>query len=157
MGDYDDIRFRIFANISQVANRLQNVMDIGMTDITTKQWLPFIMIGRLDYEPTLKEVAEMCGITHQSAKQLIDKLEEKGYVYVRKDAKDKRFLRISLTEKGEEWSALNLGRNAEFVFSLFSKISEDELRTFDKVQTVLIGDLDRMKTAYLQDGRIENA
>ncbi len=157
MDNYDDIRFRIFANISQVANKLQNVMDIGMTDITTKQWLPFIMIGRLDYEPTLKEVAEMCGITHQSAKQLIDKLEEKGFVYVKKDAGDKRFLRLSLTEKGKEWSTQNLDRNAEFVFSLFSKMSEDELRTFDKMQTILIGDLDRMKTAHSQGGRIENA
>lgn len=157
MGDYDDIRFRIFANISQVANKLQNVMDIGMTDITTKQWLPFIMIGRLDYEPTLKEVAEMCGITHQSAKQLIDKLEEKEYVIVRKDDKDKRFLRISLTEKGKAWSAQNLDRNTEFVFSLFSKMSEAELGTIDKMQTMLIGDLDRMKAAYSQDGRIDNA
>jgi len=76
---------------------------------------------------------------------------------VKKDAGDKRFLRLSLTEKGKEWSTQNLDRNAEFVFSLFSKMSEDELRTFDKMQTMLIGDLDRMKAVYSQDGRIENA
>lgn len=153
MGNYDDIRFKAFANISQLANKLQNVMDIGMTEITSKQWLPLIMIGRLDYEPTLKEVAEMCGITHQSAKQLIDKLEEKEYVVVKKDDKDKRFLRISLTEKGEEWSVINMDRNAEFVKAFFSKIGEDELITFSNIQTTLIRDLERMKKEYKKDGR----
>lgn len=148
MSDYEDIRFQIFANISQLANKLQNVMDMGMTDITSKQWLPLIMIEHLDHDPTLNEVAEMCGITHQSAKQLIDKLEEKEYAVVRKDEKDKRFLRICLTDKGKEWSAVNFDRNAAFVTRFFSRIGEDELLAFSSVQTTLISDLDRMKNEY---------
>ena len=49
--------------------------------------------------PTLKELADIMGSSHQNVKQILNKLEKKGYVQVLPDEADKRKQRIVLTEK----------------------------------------------------------
>lgn len=142
---YTDHRFIIYALLSQLANKSQLVMDLGMKDITCKQWFPLIMIERFNHEPTLKEISEKCGITHQSTKQLLDKLVEKDYVIARKDEADKRCLRYSLTEKGKSWGIDNFSRNQVFMKELFRDISEEELKLFLSVERRL---LDKLNAIY---------
>ncbi len=145
MNEYDDIRYQAFANISQLSNKLQNVMDIGMKEITSKQWLPLILIGTFKTPPTLNELAKRCGITHQSAKQLIEKLDEKGYVTISRDEADKRYLLIELTDLGRQWSIDNEKRNRTFIYDLFADISKEEIEVFMNIQKKLIDFLDERK------------
>lgn len=146
MSEEMDTRLVINALIPQLANKLQTVMDMGMEEVTARQWLPLVMIGRFPYEPTLKEIAEKCGITHQSAKQLLDKLVEKKYVNEKRDEKDRRCLRYSLTEKAKEWEMANLEKNQKFIQELFADISEEELATFCTVERRLIHKLDMFRS-----------
>lgn len=145
MKDYDSHEFTALVEISRLANSLQNVMDMGMDDITSRQWLPLMILGRCETAPNLNQLAERCGITRQSAKQLVDKLSEKGFVTVEKSGSDKRSIVIVITEKGRSWGAQNLERNVSFVRELFDGIPKEDIRTFAEVQQMLIQKLVKLK------------
>ena len=145
MDQYNSPLFTSLVEISRLANTLQSVMDMGMEDITSRQWLPLMILGRCEEAPNLNQLAEKCGITRQSTKQLIDKLVEKGYVTLEKSDTDKRNMHIVITKKGRNWGANNLEKNMAFVSELYSDISERDIKTFAKVQQKLLDKLDTMK------------
>ncbi len=135
---YDQPEFTALVEISRLANMLQTVMDMGMDDITSRQWLPLMVLGRCDETPNLNRLAEKCGITRQSAKQLVDRLEEKGLVRLERSAEDRRNISIVITEKGRSWGEVNLERNVRFVAELFDGIPAEDIRTFAAVQQQLL-------------------
>ena len=145
MDQYNTTIFTSLVEISRLANTLQSVMDMGMDDITSRQWLPLMILGRCEEAPNLNQLAEKCGITRQSTKQLIDKLVEKGYVTLEKSDTDKRNMLIVITKKGRNWGKKNLEKNMVFVSELYSDISERDIKTFAKVQQKLLDKLDTMK------------
>ena len=145
MDQYNTTIFTSLVEISRLANTLQSVMDMGIDDITSRQWLPLMILGRCEEAPNLNQLAEKCGITRQSTKQLIDKLVEKGYVTLEKSDTDKRNMHIVITKKGRNWGANNLEKNMAFVSELYSDISERDIKTFAKVQQKLLDKLDTMK------------
>lgn len=145
MDQYNTPIFTSLVEISRLANTLQSVMDMGMDDITSRQWLPLMILGRCEEAPNLNQLAEKCGITRQSTKQLIDKLVEKGYVTLEKSDTDKRNMLIVITKKGRNWGKKNLKKNMAFVSELYSDISERDIKTFAKVQQKLLDKLDTMK------------
>ena len=145
MDKYNTPVFTSLVEISRLANTLQSVMDMGMEDITSRQWLPLMILGRCEEAPNLNQLAEKCGITRQSTKQLVDKLVEKGYVTLEKSDTDKRNMHIVITKKGRNWGANNLEKNMAFVSELYSDISERDIKTFAKVQQKLLNKLEVMK------------
>jgi DNA-binding MarR family transcriptional regulator len=144
MNNYDDIRFAVLAEIVLLANKLQVVMNLGINDITFKQWLPMIMIDKFEFPPTLNELSQCCGITHQSTKQLVNKLEEKGYVSIEQNPNDKRELHISLTDKSRKWSEQNAKMNHDFVYELFSCLTQDEVNMYFEAQHKLLTKLKKI-------------
>ena len=48
MDKYNTPVFTSLVEISRLANTLQSVMDMGMEDITSRQWLPYVLC--LGYE-----------------------------------------------------------------------------------------------------------
>lgn len=151
MDKYSDLEFGVLVEISKLANLLQYVMDLGMKEITSKQWLPLMMLGQFAEEPSLNQLAEKCGITRQSTKQLVDKLSEKELIEVRKNKNDKRSIRISITEKGMNWGEQNFERNSKFVKDLFCEVSEEELKTFYIVQNKLLKKLTEIKDDFVKE------
>ena len=152
MDIYESPEFTALVEISRLANSLQNVMDMGMDDITSRQWLPLMILGSCDESPNLNQLAEKCGITRQSAKQLVDKLAEKDLVKIEKGNSDKRNIKIVITRKGCNWGANNLDRNLMFVQELFDGISAKDVKTFCNVQQKLLLKLSDMKVQLISDG-----
>lgn len=152
MEEYSDKRFIAFAEISLLSNKLQTVMNMGMKEITPRQWLIMIMIGTFETPPTLKELSNRCGIVHQSAKQLLDRLAEKGYVCLLQDEKDKRAIRVQLTERAKNWSMEYGKRNAEFVYGLFEDISEEEVDIYCNLQKRLLKKLQEIENEKMEPG-----
>ncbi len=122
-----DKRLIIFGNLFLVANRLQTVMDSQMEGLTAKQWLVLTMLGMFDEPPTLKQLAKMCNTSHQNTKQLVLKLESKGFLEVTKDPKDARAMRICTTAKCTEWELANQENSAKFVNQMFSTLTQEEI------------------------------
>ena len=151
MDQYNSPEFTSLVEISRLANTLQTVMDMGMSDITSRQWLPLMILGRCEEAPNLNQLAEKCGITRQSAKQLVDKLVEKDLVRLEKDENDRRNCLVVITKKGRSWGKNNLEKNVMFVQELYSGISEKDIKAFAKVQQELLAKLEMIKSGMTEE------
>lgn len=140
-----DKRYIIFGNIFLLANRLQNVMDQKANEITAKQWFVLAMLGMFDYAPTLKELAAMCDSSHQNTKQIVLKLQSKGFVKIEADPFDKRAMRIVVTDECERWNEKNEEFSQRFIDKMFNSISKEEIEVMNSAQQKIYSTLAEMK------------
>ncbi|MDD6071826.1 MAG: MarR family transcriptional regulator [Clostridiales bacterium] len=102
----DELRFEgmdaslfLLGLLSAFENRYQAKADSFFEEISWKQFFAIICINLCKESPTIKELAEIMGSSHQNVKQILIKLENKGFVEIIADEQDKRKQRIVLTEK----------------------------------------------------------
>jgi DNA-binding MarR family transcriptional regulator len=99
-------------------------------------------ITRQNEEVAIKDLAEMLGVTPGAVTQFLDGLVDIGLVRREEDIKDRRIMRIKLTElarsKLEEFRKAYLA-SASQVFDILSDAEIKELvRLLDKVNTHLV-------------------
>lgn len=71
--------------LSAFENRFQAMADSTMKEISWKQFFVIICINLCKKAPTVKELAEIMGSSHQNVKQILLKLEKKGFVNARNE------------------------------------------------------------------------
>ena len=124
-----DGRYALFGLLFALQNRLQAVGDTFYEEITCKQFFLMACMNLFQGElPTVQDLAEVMGSSHQNVKQILNKLEQKGYLKLEPDEEDRRKLRISLTEyatlTGEKYRA----KEDEFMTGLFDGVAEEEAK-----------------------------
>ncbi len=125
-----DKRFALFGYFFAMSNRLQTVGDRFYEEITCKQF--FLMICLRLFEngaPTINELSEIMGCSHQNVKSIAGKLEEKGYLEIRPDSDDARKLRIRLTNKADSLARKYQKKELDFIDMLFTGISDKQIET----------------------------
>ena len=125
-----DKRFALFGYFFAMSNRLQTVGDRFYEEITCKQF--FLMICLRLFKngaPTINELSEIMGCSHQNVKSIAGKLEEKGYLEIRPDSDDARKLRIRLTNKAESLAKKYQKKELDFIDMLFTGISDKQIET----------------------------
>ena len=140
-----DQRLIAYVNIFICANRLQAIMDSGFEDITAKQWLAITMIDAFPEPPTLKQISELSGVTHQSMRQIVDRLIDKGFLQVVADKKDKRAIRLVKTEAAEHLRTKKDGQDQRFVFKLCECLTDEETTAFCTARAKLCDMLNERK------------
>jgi len=117
----------IFGMLLSVSNRLQTVGDLTLQDLTIKQWFVIKCIKRFYPEkPTLSQTALLVGSSRQNVKQIVIKLEEKGFIRILQDEKDRRILRLVLNdEKNEYWESIK-NEQELYLKEFFKTISIEE-------------------------------
>ena len=113
--------------LSAFDNRFQAMADKVMEEISWKQFFAIICINLCKESPTIKELSEIMGSSHQNVKQILLKLEKKGFVDISVDKDDKRKQRVILTEKCIEFCNSNDENSSMAVKYIFDGISEKEL------------------------------
>ncbi len=114
--------------LSAFDNRFQAMADSMMEEISWKQFFAIICINMYNGKPTVKELAEIMGSSHQNVKQILIKLEKKGFVSIATDETDKRKQRIELTEYCREFCEKNDATATEIMERMFIGISEEQLQ-----------------------------
>jgi DNA-binding MarR family transcriptional regulator len=134
-----DKRFALFGYFFAMSNRLQTVGDRFYEEITCKQF--FLMICLRLFEngaPTINELSEIMGCSHQNVKSIAGKLEEKGYLEIRPDSDDARKLRIRLTNKADSLAKKYQKKEVDFIDMLFTGISDKQIeitfKTLEKME-----------------------
>ena len=134
-----DKRFALFGYFFAMSNRLQTVGDRFYEEITCKQF--FLMICLRLFEngaPTINELSEIMGCSHQNVKSIAGKLEEKGYLEIRPDSDDARKLRIRLTNKADRLAQKYQKKELDFIDMLFTGISDKQIeitfKTLEKME-----------------------
>lgn len=147
-----DSKYVIFALIFMISNKLQTIGDNFFEEVSTKQWLVLLVLSIMgDYSPTLNELSEAVGSSHQNVKQLVMKLEQKGYLEVTKDTVDARRLRIKATEKCKAFHDAYAEKSAIFLNRLFQGMAEEELKVTENIMIKLKEVLEGMAMEYVRE------
>ena len=124
-----DGRYALFGLLFALQNRLQAVGDTFYDEITCKQFFLMACMNLFQGEaPTVQDLAQVMGSSHQNVKQILNKLEQKGFVSVEPDAEDRRKLRISLTEYAAVTGEKYRVKEEEFMTGLFDGVTEEEAK-----------------------------
>ncbi len=140
-----DKRQLIFGNIFLLANRLQTVMDQHVIELTAKQWFVMIMLGMFDEPPTLKQLSSICDSSHQNTKQIVLKLEKKGFLRIEQVPSDRRAMRIIVTAKWDQWNEENNEFASRFLNRMFRDLTTQEIAVMSSAQLSIYDTLGQMK------------
>lgn len=121
--------------LSAFDNRFQASADNFMKEITWKQFFAIICIKLCKEAPTLNDLADVMGSSHQNVKQILLKLERKGFVSMTPDQKDRRKQRIVLTDRCREFCEKNDAPSQSIIGRIFEGIDEEQLRV--TIETIM--------------------
>ncbi|MBE5794338.1 MAG: MarR family transcriptional regulator [Clostridiales bacterium] len=121
--------------LSAFDNRFQAIADRLIGEISWKQFFTIICINLCRENPTLQQLADVMGTSHQNCKQLLLKLEKKGFVSLETDPADRRRQRIRLTEHCLAFCQQNDERSQRLMQQMFAGIPEEHLRI--TIQTII--------------------
>ena len=121
--------------LSAFEKRFQAIADGTMKEISWKQFFAIICINMCTEKPTVKELAEIMGSSHQNVKQILLKLEKKGFVSIKIDESDKRKQRIELTDYCREFCVKNDEMTMRIMKKMFEGVSEEQLQM--TIQTII--------------------
>jgi len=124
--------------LSAFDNRYQAAADAYLKEITWKQFFAIICINLCKEPPTLNELSDVMGSSHQNVKQILLKLEKKGFVATVPDEKDRRKQRIYVTDACRDFMERNDNNDRQsqyFIGRIFDRIDEKSLRT--TIQTIM--------------------
>lgn len=115
--------------LSAFDNRYQAKADNFFEEISWKQFFAIICLNLCNENPTIKELSEIMGSSHQNVKQIWNKLEDKGYIRIDFDKEDKRKQRVFLTEKTRAFCAEHDEGSKKIVEKIFEGIDEKDIQT----------------------------
>lgn len=121
--------------LSAFDNRFQAAADKTMGEISWKQFFAIICINMCTETPTIQELAEIMGSSHQNVKQILLKLEKKGFVSLCADSRDKRKQRIELTQYCRDFCQKNDEMSSRIMKTMFEGITEEQLAV--TIQTII--------------------
>ncbi len=116
--------------LSAFDNRYQAAADRYFKEITWKQFFAIICINLCKEPPTLNELSDVMGSSHQNVKQILLKLERKGFVSMITDENDKRKQRFLITDKCREFLEENDNQSktsAQIIGQIFDGVEESSL------------------------------
>ena len=127
--------------MSAFENRFQAMADSAMKEISWKQFFAIVCINMCKEPPTLRELSEVLGSSHQNVKQILLKLEKKGFIEFLPDASDKRKQRIVLTKSCQKFCEKNNEMSIRIMSKMFEGVPEKDIKTTIKTITKIESNL----------------
>ena len=111
-----------------VTNKLQMQGDKHLQSITLRQMLAIpALIHAPGGKATINHLARSMGTSKQSAKQIVDAMERKGYLSVVPSEQDKRAVNVTVTPEGQSAFRVCSERTDEFLANVFCNLRAEEL------------------------------
>ena len=117
-----DANMFLLGLLSAFDNRYQAKAD------SLKQFFEIICIDLCKESPTINELAQIMGSSHQNVKQILLKLEKKGFIDIVTDGQDKRKQRIILTDKTRLFCEEHEAGSRDVVSAIFNGISSEHIQ-----------------------------
>ncbi len=122
-------RYYLFGTLAAFANLMQTVGDSVFEEITWKQWFALLGAMTLQPSPSISQVADFVGTSHQNMKRLLLRLQSTGLVRLDKDDADLRRTLVTLTPEVDVFEEKYRQSNSLFMDRLFADISDESLAT----------------------------
>ena len=116
--------------LSAFDNRYQAEANKYFKEITWKQFFAIVCINMCKEPPTLNDLSEVMGSSHQNVKQILLKLESKGFVSMIPDEKDRRKQRFFVTDKCRKFleeNDNNSRSSEQIIMQIFEGVDEKNL------------------------------
>ena len=129
--DFSNIppNYYLLGLLSAFENRFQAMADSMMKEISWKQFFAIVCIDLCHVPPTLRELSEILGSSHQNVKQILNKLESKEYIQIISDQNDKRVQRVLVTEKMKAFLKAHDEGSQIVVSKIFEGITPEDIAT----------------------------
>ncbi len=142
-----DTRYIIFGSIFSMSTKLETIGKDFLGEITTKQWFMLLnLVTFFDEPPSISELAEQMGTSHQNVKQIALKLQDKGFLRIKRDDLDSRTSRLEVTDMVDKYDDEHREANNMFIDRLFDGINPEELNEFLSVTMRLLDNLDTLRS-----------
>lgn len=128
-----DNTYFLIGMLSRFNNEFQSRADTAFTDLSWKQLFFLNCIELFKEEPTIKDMADLIGCSHQNAKQILLKLEKRGLIEVYEDKEDRRKQRMRYTSKGERIRSDKAQISEKAMKHIFNGVDENELEIAVKI------------------------
>ncbi len=127
-------------------SRLYNA-EASLNDMTTS--IGFILLN-IDSEKgeAATKIAPLLGLEARSITRTLKSMEEKGLIFKQKTTKDKRGIRVFLTDLGKEKKEISRKTVLNFNFQMQELIDKDELKTFFSVIQQINRIIDEKKIVF---------
>ena len=128
--DFSEIppEYFLIGLLSAFENRFQTIADNTMKEISWKQFFAIICVNMCTEPPTINELSEILGSSHQNVKQLLLKLEKKNFIKFQEDKQDKRKQRIVLTKACFKFCENNNQAGSQIMQKMFNGIPEKDIK-----------------------------
>jgi DNA-binding MarR family transcriptional regulator len=147
----------IFGYLLIVSNKMNTLLEREFKefDVTTKQWFLSETINSLfDSPPTLNEVADAMGSSHQNVKQVAVKLQRKGLLTFEKDKKDARVTRIKLTDRSRDfWKRLD-PKGDLFRKKMFKDMDQQDIAGTRQLLEKMLMNLNEIENSIIEEENI---
>ena len=132
--------------INRFNNSFQAAADSMFPELSWKQIFFMNCVVLFEDAPSIRDMAELLGCSHQNAKQIVSKLEKLGYVTLETDRDDRRKQRIRLTGKAFDYRRTHDAVSERAMSDLFADICERDLQTTIRVLGHLTEKIDKLRT-----------
>ena len=112
-------------------SRMYNT-EAAKSGITTSIGFVLLNIDQQQGTPATK-IAPLLGLEARSLTRILKSMEDEGLIYKVSDARDKRLVRIFLTEKGLEKKEISRQTVKHFNYKVREEVSQEDLDVFFKV------------------------
>ena len=119
--------FVLIALMSRFINRYQSAANAFFKVLSWQQMFFLNGVTLFKEAPSIKDMADFLGCTHQNANKLYAKLLHDSYIISRQDENDRRKQRLFLTDKAKAFLSDNKVGSSESVKEIFSVVSDDEM------------------------------
>ena len=117
----------LIALMSRFVNRYQSAANAVFQELSWQQMFFLNGVTLFKEAPSIKDMADFLGCTHQNANKLYAKLLRDGYIVSQQDGEDRRKQRIYLTDKAQKFLADNKVGSSKSVQEIFSVVSDAEM------------------------------
>lgn len=130
----------LFVSLFIQQNRIQTAYDKISAEISTKQWILLGITANCPEPKTLTRIGQLMGCSRQNVKQLADSLEKRGYIKMAKGSK--RCVCLELTEKAKQYHNEIYNTRSDFLESLYSVFTDEEIAQLFKLQTKMFSGIE---------------
>ena len=133
--------FFMIGLMNRFNNQFQALADATFEELSWKQVFFLNCVTLFGEPPSIKDMADLVGCSHQNAKQILLKLEKSGFVIMEQDETDRRRQRIKVTHKAEAFRKEFDEPSRCVMERIFAGVGAEELETTIRVITQLDNNL----------------
>lgn len=133
--------FFMIGLMNRFNNQFQALADATFEELSWKQVFFLNCVTLFGEPPSIKDMADLVGCSHQNAKQILLKLEKSGFVIMEQDENDRRRQRIKMTHKAEAFRKEFDEPSRCVMERIFAGVGAEELETTIRVITQLDNNL----------------